>query len=325
MVIYSKKIENKIIWQNFFLIFLNKFRIFLMFYKKSQLNEFEILHPRSETPTIAEETIKVCKEGFYTNKKGEKIEIKEMIDQCINHTKTYKYNYKYNILKHSAQKKGEIEISLETTNGAGYRLVVQEGIQKTVALNFANATDPGGNWKHAQAQEETIVRSSALLLSITHDLEMYEYNIQDQHDFLYSDYQILSKDCPVFRDDQLEFLDQPFKLSFITSPAVMAIFFLKRGGKPKKIEETMKQRIKKIIYAAIEEGYDALILGAFGCGAFGNDPKLISQLFKHYLVNKGLRYHFDKVVFPIFDTNAKKTKVEDFCNAFDIHKLTNFD
>ena len=35
----------------------------------------------------------------------------------------------------------------------------------------------------------------------------------------------------------------------------------------------MHERIRKIILLAIHEGYEAIVLGGYGCGAFGNDPK----------------------------------------------------
>ena len=38
--------------------------------------------------------------------------------------------------------------------------------------------------------------------------------------------------------------------------------------------------IKAIIECAVENNVDNLILGAFGCGAFGNVPQLISKIFK---------------------------------------------
>ena len=83
----------------------------------------------------------------------------------MQNTRAYEPEYKYIKPKLSATKNiNNIELSLETTIGAGYRLVVQEGFEKTAVLNFANPFDPGGGWlRGAPTQEESIVRCSSLI------------------------------------------------------------------------------------------------------------------------------------------------------------------
>lgn len=89
-----------------------------------------------------------------------------------------------------------------------------------------------------------------------------------------SDYLILSPNVPVFRDDQLNFLKQPFELSVITSAAVLKMHLPNEDDK--KINKIMLERIRKIIKLAIQEGYEAIVLGAFGCGAFANKSADVS-------------------------------------------------
>lgn len=65
-------------------------------------------------------------------------------------------------------------------------------------------------------------------------------------------------------------------------------------------EEIMERRIRKIISLAIDKKNEAIVLGAFGCGVFKNDPEVVSQIFKKILVDEGLKNYFSLVVFPIY-------------------------
>jgi hypothetical protein len=47
----------------------------------------------------------------------------------------------------------------------------------------------------------------------------------------------------------------------------------------------------------------ALVLGAFGCGAFKNPPELVSGIFKNILKNEGYKEHFSKIVFAVKRSN----------------------
>jgi uncharacterized protein (TIGR02452 family) len=63
----------------------------------------------------------------------------------------------------------------------------------------------------------------------------------------------------------------------------------------------MKRKIRSMFRAAILQGNDSLLLSAFGCGAFKNDPKLISQWYKEVLAEPEFVGAFSKVVFGIID------------------------
>ena len=171
----------------------------------------------------------------------------------------------------------------------------------------------------APQQEESLFRASALSESVMVNTEMYEYNLQDTNKDLYSDYLIFSHDVPFFRDDQIELLDKPFLLSIITSPAVMAFFYLRKENSDKSIiNQVMEARIRKIIQAAIEENCDCIVLGAFGCGAFRNDPNDVANLFKKVLVDEGYKDYFEKITFAIFSPGKENNPFPAFCNAFNI-------
>lgn len=116
---------------------------------------------------------------------------------------------------------------------------------------------------------------------------------------------IYSPKVPVFRKDKGELLNKPVLCNFITSPAVNAGVVKKqepeRAG---EIPDAMDVRTDKMLSLALHQGNEVLILGAWGCGVFKNDPKEIAGLFKKYLHGK-YKNKFKRVVFAVL-TKKKK-------------------
>ncbi len=170
-----------------------------------------------------------------------------------------------------------------------------------LAMNFANAHQPGGGFRAgANAQEEALCRCSTLYRSITSDKakEMYTYN-NTHVSKVESDYMLISKDVLVFRNENLELLEEPFKTSVVTIPAPNrrgAAFFASSS----LIEETFRRRIRIMVKAAIERGYKNMVLGAWGCGAFGNKPTEVARYFKEIIVDEGYGRFFDEICFAIY-------------------------
>lgn len=66
----------------------------------------------------------------------------------------------------------------------------------------------------------------------------------------------------------------------------------------KKINDVMKNKIKSVLtFAAGKEDY--LILGAFGCGNFGNDPNDVVKLFVEVLFKEKYAYYFKRIYFAM--------------------------
>ena len=55
----------------------------------------------------------------------------------------------------------------------------------------------------------------------------------------------------------------------------------------------------------LEFGYQSLVLGAWGCGAFGNDPVRCAAEFRYAFENK-FRRAFSNVVFAITDCSPER-------------------
>jgi uncharacterized protein (TIGR02452 family) len=76
----------------------------------------------------------------------------------------------------------------------------------------------------------------------------------------------------------------------------------------------MKQRIDRVRDSARSYGYTALVLGAWGCGAFGNDPHAIAGFFKEALTST-FAESFSDVVFAITDWSEDRHMLGPFRDA----------
>ena len=152
--------------------------------------------------------------------------------------------------------------------------------REILVLNFANPFEPGGGVRRgARAQEEDLCRKSSLLPSLEGDaaVRYYDYH-RGLHSWMSSDAIILTPKVDVFRDENGALLPEPFTVAVMTCAAPM----IGQGYEGRTEEEyrtLFAHRIDSILQTAAYLGYQCLVLGAFGCGAFGNDAAVVSDLF----------------------------------------------
>ena len=163
-------------------------------------------------------------------------------------------------------------------------ILSRAGRGNITALNFANAMYAGGAYVlGGNAQEESLCRASMLYYTIRNQKDYYRRNrlhiLPD-----YTDTMIYSENVPIIRNDFGELLEKTVLCNFITSPAVNRTF-AKFIFSQKKINNIMYSRIEKIIILSLEKKTDILILGAFGCGMFGNRRETILPMFEE-IINK---------------------------------------
>lgn len=188
--------------------------------------------------------------------------------------------------------------------------------ENPLVLNFANAHNPGGGFLlGANAQEETLCRCSTLYSSIKSDnaAEMYRYN-NTHISSVESDYMILSPNVCVFRNEHCELLEQPFLAAVITAPAPNRYGAALMTSK-KTISETVTRRIKIILRIAAAHGYKNIVLGAWGCGAFGNNPNDVSAYFKTVIADENYGLCFDNICFAVYGKPNSKN-ILSFKNTF---------
>ncbi|WP_329378216.1 TIGR02452 family protein [Streptomyces sp. NBC_01716] len=195
-------------------------------------------------------------------------------------------------------------------------------------LNFASARNPGGGYLNgAQAQEEALCRASALYATLLRAPDFYAHHRADRSPF-YSDRVIHSPGVPVFRDDRGRLLGAPFTVGFLTSPAPNAgIVARDRPEESQRIPATLASRAERVLEVAVAGGYRRLVLGAWGCGVFRNDPARVAGAFRALLVappegagagGGGGRFarHFDQVVFAVLDRTADSATLAAFRRTF---------
>lgn len=194
------------------------------------------------------------------------------------------------------------QVSNRTTLAAAKSL--QVNYPAVAALNFASAKNPGGGFlSGSQAQEESLARASGLYATLQTQPEFYEFHRQ-QASSLYSDRVIYSPQVPVFHDDEGHLLAQPWKTSFLTAAAVNAGAV--RKNEPPQAENiipVMERRARMVLAIAARHGYQALVLGAWGCGVFQNDPTVIARIFANALVDPLFAGRFAHVEFAIYDAS----------------------
>lgn len=201
----------------------------------------------------------------------------------------------------------QVQVSNETTLGAARRLT--DSGRRPLALNFANGIHPGGGFLHgARAQEENLCRSSALYLTLEGD-PMYAAHRKNDRPTS-SDWCILSPDVPVFRLDDGTPLSALWKLSFLTCAAPVA----GRIGQEESAR-LLRQRIHRVLAVAAAYGYTTLVLGAWGCGAFGNDPRQTALDFCDAL-ETSFDGVFEHIVFAITDWSAERRFLSPFHQVF---------
>ncbi|MCR4032799.1 MULTISPECIES: TIGR02452 family protein [Flavobacterium] len=263
---------------------------------------------------IANKTLEIIQKGFY-DYKGKKIPVEKELKESIKNTFTIAPNDWDAILKTPIENKFETEII--TKNCSTIEAIIQEENGKICVLNFASAKNPGGGFLGgASAQEESLARSSNLYDTQIKDKTMYDFN-RNQSSFLYSEYMIYSPNVLFWNDDNGNYFEKPFVADVITAPAPNKGAMLQHNRKDEiaKTDEVFKRRMDKVLAIAAKQNIETLILGAWGCGVFRNEPKDVAQLFKEIIAEK-YAGAFKKIVFAIFSNSDKKPTLKIFEDTF---------
>ena len=275
---------------------------------------------RSGRAEIARETLEVVEHGWYDADDGQRVEIGEFVERCVAATVLMTPAALDNLVGTVEPRAHATRFSIrnETTLEAARRLVVDDDLANTLCLNFASAKNPGGGFLGgSQAQEESLARSSALYSSLQAQREYYDIN-RACGTTLYTDHMILSPEVPVFRDDGGRLLQKPYLVGMLTAPAVNAGAV--RRNEPHNVElirPTMARRISQVLAVAANADYEHLILGAWGCGVFRNDPAEVAELLAEALLADGLfAGRFQSVTFAVLDNTSDNRMIGPFQRWF---------
>ncbi|MFF9148598.1 TIGR02452 family protein [Streptomyces sp. NPDC014861] len=266
---------------------------------------------------IARQTEAIVASGSYTAPGGRTVSLHEDLAAALAGTRLY--GPEPVPVTPGTDRAGRIEVTGESSLAAARRMTGADPGTPVAVLNFASARNPGGGYLNgAQAQEEALCRSSALHATLLRAPAYYAHH-RGERDAFYTDRVIHSPRVPVFRDDRGALLDPPFTVGFLTSPAPNAGVVRRRDPEQAhRLPAALASRAERVLETAVAEGYRRIVLGAWGCGVFQNDPAEVAGAFKALLAGDGrFAGHFDEVVFAVLDRGSGTPTLAAFRRTWD--------
>lgn len=225
---------------------------------------------------IAQQTQEIVAAGRYRAPDGSEVSLAPAIEAARDGTRMYGPDPVLVPVRQGPEWETFFEVTGESSLEAARRLGTG-----TAVLNFASARNPGGGYLNgAQAQEEALCRASALYTSLLGARAFYDHH-RAHRDPFYTDRVIHSPGVPVFRDDRGSLLDAPYRACFLTAAAPNAGVI--RRTAPQRTAElpgALATRAERVLETALVHGYRRLVLGAWGCGVFQNDPVQVAGAFR---------------------------------------------
>ena len=212
-------------------------------------------------------------------------------------------------------KAGAVTVTKYRTYEAAMRLSDTYPGRKIAVLNFASATKPGGGVINgSSAQEESLCRCSTLYPTLDRRFlwqSYYDVN-RAAGDVLHTDACIYSPGIVICKTDE-NFPERMPQEDWVTVDVIScaapnlrntpANLYNPENGQavsilPADLQRLHEQRARAILAVAADNGVDILVLGAFGCGAFRNDPRVVAKAYAN--VMKDCRRYFNLIEFAIF-------------------------
>lgn len=217
-----------------------------------------------------------------------------------------------------------VTVSGDRSFQAAMRLSSENPGSKIAVMNFANAFHAGGGVvKGASAQEECLCRTSTLYPLIYRKSlynSFYKYH-KDKNTPKASDSLIYTEGVVICKTDE-DLPKRMDKKDWVTVDVITiaapdlrkssnVYFGLVNGGGNMNDAELFGYHVKRAIHmftVAASKGADVLVLGAFGCGAFQNNPEVVARAYK--IAIQEFPKVFKKIEFavycPVTDTENYK-------------------
>lgn len=274
----------------------------------------------------------------YTDRKKNKVEVFEDTLSIIEHTVKLQDAVKNSILNQVFISNNDCvnccpphhieEAQVIVSQSRSFEAAAKYREQKVAVLNFASATSPGGGVRSgAMAQEESLCRVSTLYPCLKDKLmwEKFYSPHRVSQDSLHNDDIIYTPNVVVIKDDDYNMLQSPFLVDIITCAAPNLRPNPSNGnacysGDAVRIgrEDLLllhERRAGKILSVAAQKKVEVLILGAFGCGAFRNDPNVVATAY-HNKIPEFLNY-FKIIEFAIYCSPNNPQNLLAFREAFE--------
>jgi len=258
---------------------------------------------RDENIEVFEDTKRMCKQN---------IKIKESLSKSI---KGQKIVLETDEIKGMELKRFDDAAKIKVSKKRTFEAAAGYASEKVAVLNFASATNPGGGVvRGAGAQEECLCRCSGLYFCLDRNEVWDEFYTphREAHYPAYNDDIVYTPDVLVFKYDTSSPSIMPerewYNVNVITcaSPNVRALTDKIRSGEikdrkiitPGRLQEMHEKRLRRILDVAVENGNTTIILGAFGCGAFGNSPETVARAAVNVLPD--YLYAFKNIEYAVY-------------------------
>jgi uncharacterized protein (TIGR02452 family) len=283
------------------------------------MERFDFAYTPSRGPSRADcarqgrEAVAIIADGGYLAPSGRRVDVRTSIERAVAATHDYRPE---EAIGAPAIRSAQTRIRVVNgTSLATAREMAARGAAPLV-LNFASAKNPGGGFLNgARAQEESLARCSALHACLETS-GMYAHH-RATGDAMYTDWMIHSPDVPVFRDDEsAQLLEQPYLCSFLTAPAPNAgVVLAKDPTRRDEVIRVLTSRVGRVLAICAAKGHRQLVLGAWGCGVFANDPAVAARAFGAELegAHAGV---FEEVVFAVLDWSEERRFIRPFVERF---------
>lgn len=268
---------------------------------------------------IARETVRITEEGRYLTPAGRTVDLAGPIAAAVAGTRLYGPG-PVDPGPAGPRTTPSVEVTGESSLVAARRMVA-EAPEPVAVLDFASARNAGGGFLNgAQAQEEALCRASALHACLRAAPDFYAAHRADRS-FFYSDRVIHAPGVPVFRDDRGTLLEEPYEVDFLVAAAPNAgVVAARSPDHVRLIPEALRIRAERVLETAAAHGRRRLVLGAWGCGVFRNDPAQVAEAFHGHLApGGGFDGRFSQVVFAVLDRRPGSPVQAAFRSAFAHH------
>jgi uncharacterized protein (TIGR02452 family) len=269
---------------------------------------------RDSRAAMARQTLAICERGMYVGPGGASVQIGEALEHARRGTVFFDPDNWPFLKAPNPAVQTRLSVRNETTFTALSRLAHTGG--HVACLNFASAKNPGGGFlSGALAQEEALACASGLYPCLLTAPRFYERHHANRS-ALYLHMAIFSPAVPFFRDDAGTLLDRPILASVVTAAAPNAgAVAQNEPANRRHIYETLRRRAELVLAVAQTHRVDRLVLGAWGCGVFRNDPRVVASIFADLLANQ-FKCAFSEVVFAVFDRSTVSPTYHAFAEKF---------
>jgi uncharacterized protein (TIGR02452 family) len=269
---------------------------------------------RDDNVQIFKETCDTISRGQYQSPSGRTIHLDAARQtRMIGNTKPYSSTSSLKCLNKNYHTK--ITVENRTTLKMTEKLL-QEGLNPLV-LDMANRYIPGGGVLHgSSAQEETLCRQSNLYEALR-NRAWWRFPFHELGGIYVPEVQFFRADP----SENYAFLEKPVTAAVFASAAYDTVHNKKYGGRDrpkdeKVYRENTKEKMRTMLRVALIKGHDSVVLSAYGCGAFGNDPKLIASLYKDVFAEPEFAGQFKKIAFGIVNDYNSSVNYSTFRKAF---------